>query len=80
LAQDEQSIVRADGLDPYEMINWFVANNPDFVVQRLDNGFVLLDPDVTFDATGVDVRELEFADGSMIILVGLAGFPESALV
>ena len=80
LAAKEQPAVRVDAIDPYKLINWFVANNPDFVVQRLDKGFMLLDPDVAFDAPGVDVRELEFADGSMIILVGLVGLPETVHV
>ena len=80
LVADAQLEARAEVLNPYEMINWFVANNPDFVVQRLNNGFMLLDPDVTFDEPGVDVMELAFSDGSMIILVGLAGLPEAALV
>ena len=80
LVADAQLEARAEVFNPYKMINWFVANNPDFVVQRLNNGFMLLDPDVTFDEPGVDVMELAFSDGSMIILVGLAGLPEAALV
>jgi len=66
--------------DAYDLINWFVTHNPDFVIRRLENGFVLVDPDAETGAPGLDVREFAFADGSMIILVGLPAQPDMGLV
>jgi hypothetical protein len=50
----------------------FVKQNPDFQMLTIDKTVIIYDPDARDGSADVYVKSIEFSDGSMIVLVGLA--------